>query len=167
MRTAASEANSFLAIADSLVRARRDRAWWRRDNSTGGRHPARSPCPPACAEWPETPNRPSKLLAYFGILQRSVISALRHPDGQSRMEMRPPVQTFKLSTSLPRGGPELRRRETAVVEDHLAGRAGRSPSLFSFLPARNPGVPFSITNAEMPCCASPRSVPPWRRQTSA
>ncbi len=43
----------------------------------------------------------------------------------------------------------------------------RMPSLFSFFPGRNPGVPFSMMNAEIPCEFLERSVTAMATHTSA
>ena len=84
------------------------------------------------------------------------------------IEIRPPSRIFRLST---KPSPRLPRscdcRQTAIVKITSPVALARSPSLFSFLPARNPGVPFSMMNAEMPCCAPPRSVTAMATQTSA
>ena len=84
------------------------------------------------------------------------------------MEMRPPSSTLRLSTKpapwLPNSWPSERRQFSKITSPVALAR---SPSLFSFLPRRNPGVSLSTMKAEMPCWAAARSVTAMATQTSA
>ena len=74
------------------------------------------------------------------------------PSDRAAIEMRPPSSTrmasMKPSPSLPsRFSAGITQSSKIISAVSLA----RRPSLFSFLPGRNPFVPFSTMNAESPC----------------
>ena len=84
------------------------------------------------------------------------------------MDMRPPSKTFRLSTKPSFFFPSIcagASRQFSKITSPVA--LARRPSLFSFLPQRQPGVPFSMMKAEIPCCAAARSVTAMATQTSA
>ena len=55
-------------------------------------------------------------------------------------------------------------RQSSMITSEVS--EARSPILFSFLPGRNPGVPCSTTNAEIPCLPCPCRSPRRRRHVA-
>src|SRR6266700_2936737 len=90
------------------------------------------------------------------------------PSPSAAMEMRPPSSTRMASTnplpSMPsKASSGTQQSSKTSSEVSLA----RSPSLFSFLPGRNPLAPFSTTNADSPCVCAVLSVTAITTLTSA
>ena len=100
----------------------------------------------------ERRDRLAELLALLRVAQRRLVGALRQADRQRRDPDAAAVEHLqRVDEALPFLAEQLRRpargsprRCTSLVS------LARMPSLFSFLPARIPGVPCSTTNAEMP-----------------
>src|SRR6266436_948115 len=90
------------------------------------------------------------------------------PTASAAMEMRPPSRMRSASTKpspfLPHSCEAGTRQSVRIIL--LVGEQ-RIPSLFSFLPGRKPGVPFSTKNAEIPCDDAARSVTAITTHTSA
>jgi hypothetical protein len=94
------------------------------------------------------PNWRRSLDVFRCCVERAAADAER----SAAMEMRPPSSTRMAST---KPSPSLPSRFSAGISQSskissLVSLA-RRPSLFSFLPGRKPGVPFSTTKAERPC----------------
>src|ERR1700693_340308 len=90
------------------------------------------------------------------------------PTASAAIEIRPPSRTRSASTNpspcLPHSCDDGTRQSVRIIS--LVGEQ-RMPSLFSFLPERNPAVPFSTRNAEIPCEDAARSVTAITTHTSA
>src|SRR5580704_5712610 len=90
------------------------------------------------------------------------------PTDSAAMDMRPPSRMRRLSMnpspSLPQSW-EFGRRQLVQITSPVGEQ--RIPSLFSFLPVRKPGVPFSMMNAEIPWEEPARSVTAITTSTSA
>ena len=74
------------------------------------------------------------------------------PSASAAIEIRPPSRIFKLPVNPSPSGPSKFSCGTwqslkITSEVSLA----RIPSLFSFFPGLNPGIPFSKMNALIPC----------------
>jgi hypothetical protein len=91
----------------------------------------------------------AELFSLLRVAERGIVSALSDADGKSGDRNSPPVE------------------DTQAVDKSSPVALARMPSLFSFLPTRNPGVSFSMIKAEIPCCEADRSVTNIATQTSA
>ena len=88
-------------------------------------------------------DRPAELLALLGILERGFVGALRGSDRERGDRDAAAVEDAQaVDESLAVLAEQLRFGQPAVVNSTSPVALARMPSLFSFLPTRNPGTSF-------------------------
>ena len=88
-------------------------------------------------------DRTAELLSQLGILQRGIVGALRHADGQRRDGNPAAVQNLQaVDEAFAALAQKLRLRQPAVVENHFAGGAGAQAELVLLLAGAKSGRAF-------------------------